>query len=70
MKKLDLKRESRHLYRSSAKVVVRVAVPAMHFLMVDGEGDPDTSQAKAEALGAVHETAATVLMKKNPPALP
>jgi hypothetical protein len=54
MEKLDLKQESRHLYRPSAKEVVRVDVPAMNFLMVDGTGDPNTSPAYPEALEALY----------------
>ena len=43
MQKVDLKRELKHLYQPSAKEVVQVEVPAFHFLMIDGEGDPNTS---------------------------
>src|SRR5688500_11450760 len=41
--KLDLKKELKHLYQPSAKEVVRVDVPALQFLMIDGRGDPNTS---------------------------
>ena len=53
MEKIDFKRELRHLYLPSAKEVAAVDVPAMSFLMVDGQGDPNTSQAYAEAVQAL-----------------
>ena len=60
MDKIDLKATMRDLYRPSAKEVVRVDVPAMHFLMVDGEGDPNTSQAYAEAIEALYALSYTL----------
>jgi hypothetical protein len=36
MEIINLKKELKHLYYSSAKEVVQVDVPAMNFLMVDG----------------------------------
>lgn len=50
MKKADLRKEFKHLYNSSAKKVVEVEVPEMHFLMADGEGDPNTSGAYKDAV--------------------
>ncbi|MGH8612570.1 MAG: hypothetical protein ACREYF_11185 [Gammaproteobacteria bacterium] len=50
MKKVDLKKGLKHLYQPSTKEVVRVNVPAMKYLMVDGEGDPNTSQAFKDAV--------------------
>ncbi|MCI4566740.1 GyrI-like domain-containing protein [Lysobacter sp. CFH 32150] len=44
MEKLDLKAEFKQLYRPSAKEVSEVNVPQFSFLMIDGEGDPNTSQ--------------------------
>lgn len=43
MVKGDMKKEMKHLYLPSAREVVQVDVPAMNFLMVDGEGDPNTT---------------------------
>src|SRR5215203_322303 len=43
-KKVDLRKELKHLYNPSAKEVSVVDVPEMNFLMVDGEGDPNTSE--------------------------
>lgn len=50
MQMVDLKKELKHLYQPSAKEVVQVLVPSMNFLVVDGNGDPNTSQAYAEAV--------------------
>lgn len=44
MEKIDYKKELKHLYRPSSKTVEIVVVPKMNFLMIDGEGDPNTSQ--------------------------
>ena len=66
MSKLDLKRELKHLYQASAKEVVEVDVPAMRFLMIDGEGDPNTSPsyvAAVEALFSVSYTAKFMVKK-------
>ncbi|MBL0937676.1 MAG: GyrI-like domain-containing protein [Gemmatimonadaceae bacterium] len=53
MKKLDLRKELKHLYGPPAKEVVRIDVPAMNFLMIDGAGDPNTAPAYAEAVEAL-----------------
>ena len=50
MSKIDLKKELKHLYQPSAKEVVQVEVPAFQFLMIDGEGDPNTSPKETQAL--------------------
>ncbi|RPI00332.1 MAG: hypothetical protein EHM72_09560, partial [Calditrichaeota bacterium] len=54
MKKIDLKKELKHLYQPSPKEVVQVDVPTMNYLMIDGEGDPNTSQAFSEAVEALY----------------
>ena len=53
-KKVDLRKELKHLYNPSAKEVVEVEVPEMRFLMVDGEGNPNTSEAYKDAVEALH----------------
>ena len=40
MKKIDYKKELKHLYRPSVKTVETVDVPKMNFFMVDGDGGP------------------------------
>jgi hypothetical protein len=44
MAKVDLKKELKHLYNPSARELAIVEVPPMSFLMIDGRGDPNTSQ--------------------------
>jgi hypothetical protein len=47
MPKIDLKKENKELYDPSAKEVSIVDVPKMNFLMIDGEGDPNTSHSNS-----------------------
>lgn len=54
MEKIDFTKELKHLYQPSAKDVVQVEVPLMNFLMVDGEGDPNTSQEFADAVEVLY----------------
>lgn len=71
MKKIDLKKELKQLYLPSAKEVVQVDVPAFQFLMIDGEGDPNTSQAYAQAVEALFAVSYTAkfMVKKGPQAI-
>jgi hypothetical protein len=68
MQKVELKRELKHLYQPSAKEVVQVEVPPFQFLMIDGEGDPNTSQAYADAVEALFAVSYTAkfMVKKGP----
>jgi hypothetical protein len=50
MKKRDLRKELKHLYKPSARQVALVEVPTMNFLMIDGAGDPNTSESFSEAV--------------------
>ncbi len=43
MMKINYKKELKHLYKASVKKTEIVDVPQMNFLMIDGEGDPNTS---------------------------
>ena len=54
MKKIDYKKELKHLYKPSAKTVEIVDVPKMNFLMIDGQGDPNTSQEYSDAIEALY----------------
>lgn len=69
MQKIDLKKELQHLYKASAKEVVQVEVPGFQFLMIDGQGDPNGSQAYADAVAALFSVSYTAkfMMKKNLP---
>ncbi|HEY6554423.1 MAG TPA: GyrI-like domain-containing protein [Vicinamibacteria bacterium] len=67
MKTLDWKKELKHLYQPSTKEVVAVDVPAMHYLMIDGKGDPNTAQEYADAIEALFAVAYTIkfMVKKG-----
>ena len=54
MKKIDFKKELKHLYKPSAKSVETVVVPGMNFLMIDGQGDPNTSQEFQDAVEVLY----------------
>jgi len=60
MGKIDFKKELKHLYSPSAKKVEIVQVPQMNFLMVDGEGDPNTSQSFSDAIEALYPVSYTL----------
>ena len=59
MKKIDPKKELKHLYQASAKEVAQVCVPTLKYLMVDGKGDPNTSQEFAQAVEALFSVSYT-----------
>ncbi len=71
MEVIDLKKQLKPLYQPSAKSVDVVDVPPMNFLMVDGEGDPNTSQAFSDAIEALFALSYTVkfMIKKGPMAI-
>lgn len=68
MIKLDIKKELQHLYKPSVKHVELVAVPKMHFLMVDGKGDPNTAPEFQDAIEALYSLsyALKFMVKKGP----
>ncbi|RPJ78536.1 MAG: hypothetical protein EHM20_03670 [Alphaproteobacteria bacterium] len=53
MPKIDLKKANKELYNPSAKEVSIVDIPKMNFLMIDGKGDPNTSQEYQDAIEAL-----------------
>ncbi len=71
MEKLDLKKQLARLYRPSSRDVGEVDVPAMNFLMIDGEGDPNTSESYAHAVEALFSVAYGIkfAVKKGPAAI-
>jgi len=59
MTRTDYRKKQPTLYRASPKTPSLVRVPAMQFVMIDGEGDPNGSpqfQESIEALYAVSYT--------------
>ncbi|NVN99489.1 MAG: GyrI-like domain-containing protein [Geobacteraceae bacterium] len=71
MGKIDFKKSLKHLYQPSVKEIVSVDVPQMNFLMVDGAGDPNTSQSFSDAIEALYPVAYTLkfMVKKGPLAI-
>ncbi len=54
MPTLDLRKQLKHLYQPSAKKFSVVDVPPMNFLMIDGAGNPNTSQDYRAVLEALY----------------
>ncbi len=71
MVKRDLKREFRHLYHASSKTVAEVEPPEFTYLMIDGQGDPNTSIAYAQAVEALFSVSYTAkfMLKRGTEAL-
>jgi hypothetical protein len=71
VKKRDLKKELGGLYRPPSDEVVEVDVPELRFLMIDGRGDPNTSQGYAQAVEALFALsyALKFAVKKGPLAI-
>ena len=67
VQKIDLKKELKQLYQPSSQEVVQVDVPTLRFLMIDGEGDPNTSNQYAQAVEALFTVSYTLkfLVKKG-----
>lgn len=67
MTKIDLKKEMKQLYSPSAKEVSVVEVPPLSYLMIDGAGDPNTSQNYADSIEALYAVSYTLkfLAKKS-----
>ncbi len=67
MEKLDLKKSLKFLYQPSAKEVMQVDVPPMKFLMIDGQGDPNTSPEYAQAIEVLFSVSYTLkfMVKKG-----
>ena len=71
MGKIDLKKKWRNLYNPPAKDVAILDVPKMNFLMIDGAGDPNTSQQYKEAVEALYSVsyALKFMVKKGSEAI-
>jgi hypothetical protein len=58
--KLDLKKTLKHLYNPPTKDFTVIEVPPLNFLMLDGQGDPNTAPAYKEAVEALYAVAYTL----------
>lgn len=67
MKKIDYKKELKHLYKPSTKKVEMVDVPSMNYLMIDGKGNPNTSEDYKNAVEALFSVSYTLkfMIKKG-----
>ena len=67
MKKIDYRKELKHLYKPSPRTIDVVEVPTMNFLMIDGQGDPNTSQEYSDAIEALFSVSYTLkfMIKKG-----
>src|SRR6185369_14549171 len=67
MQKIDFIKELKHLYNPLAKGPARVDVPTMNYLMIDGEGDPNTAPAFAAGVEALFSLSYTLkfMVKKG-----
>lgn len=67
MQKIDLKKQLKHLYNPSPKEVVEVDIPKLNFLMIDGQGDPNTSESYQNAIEALFSVSYTLkfMIKKG-----
>ena len=59
MAKLDLKKVHKNLFSPKRGVFAIVDVPALQYLMIDGKGDPNTSQEFMQAVTALYGMAYT-----------
>lgn len=60
MDKVDFKKTLKHLYNPPRKDFVIVEVPRMNFLMIDGQGDPNTAESYQHALEALYGMSFTI----------
>jgi len=65
--KIDFKKEFKALYKASSKEVQIVTVPKLNYLMIEGKGNPNTSQEYKDAVEALFSLSYTVkfMIKKG-----
>lgn len=62
MDKIDFKKKYKELYKPSAKTPAIVDVPALHYAILSGQGDPNTSQDFSNAITALYGLMYTISM--------
>jgi hypothetical protein len=67
MKKIDLRKDLKHLYVPSPKEAEFVKVPKFNYIMIDGTGDPTTSQRFQDSVQALYAASYTLkfMIKKE-----
>jgi hypothetical protein len=63
MQKIDLRKELKPYYNPSPKQVEIVDTPAMHFIMIDGHGDPNKAIGYQQAVEALYSMSYTLKFK-------
>jgi len=71
MQKIDYKQQLKPLYQPPTRDVVKVEVPSLNYLMLDGMGDPNTSPAYQAAVEVLFSLSYTIkfMVKKGPLAI-
>jgi hypothetical protein len=69
MSAFDFKKEYKDLYIPKTKATI-IDVPEMRFIMVDGKGDPNTSEFYKTALEVLYGLSYTIKMSKMGSSLP
>ena len=71
MQKIDYKRMLKELYAPPRQTVVRIIVPPLQYLMIDGAGDPNTSSTYQQAVECLFSVAYAVkfAVKRGPKAI-
>lgn len=71
MTNIDLKKDLKQFYQARAQAVALVDVPPLRYLMVDGQGNPNTAPAYAQAIEALFAVSYTAkfTVKKGPLAI-
>ena len=64
MRTLDLKKELKEYYNPTAKEVTLVDVPEMNFIMIDGQGAPESPQFQ-QSIEALYPIAYTIKFNKK-----
>ena len=64
MEKIDLKKELKAFYNPTAKEVTMIEVPKMNFIMIDGQGAPESEQFQ-QAMQALYPIAYTIKFDKK-----
>ena len=60
MDKIDYKKQFKEFYSAKIGKPVTVKVPKMNYLMIDGHGDPNTSQEYMDAIQTLYPVAYTI----------
>ena len=64
MEKIDLKKELKAFYNPTAKEVTLIDIPKMNFIMIDGQGAPESEQF-TQAMQAMYPVAYTIKFDKK-----